>query len=206
MSCSPLGWSEFQSTLPTRGSDCGKNARKGADADFNPRSPRGGATRSNYRGTHFWTISIHAPHEGERLVCSSNCTNTIRISIHAPHEGERQESNALTIDKDLFQSTLPTRGSDVKVVRVIVNSKEFQSTLPTRGSDDVQADKYRRLMQISIHAPHEGERLNRCHQRPICLHFNPRSPRGGATFALSASYVPSIDFNPRSPRGGATLL
>ena len=34
---------------------------------------------------------------------------------------------------------------------------EFQSTLPTRGSDET--DAVLRLMdEISIHAPHEGER------------------------------------------------
>ena len=56
----------------------------------------------------------------------------------------------------------------------------FQSTLPTRGSDlSVQCHLF--FLKISIHAPHEGERRHDiqsvvCHQ-----HFNPRSPRGGAT-------------------------
>ena len=56
----------FQSTLPTRGSD-------------------GKAYKSHYATI----ISIHAPHEGERLLGDCNAI---------PH-GE-------------FQSTLPTRGSD----------------------------------------------------------------------------------------------
>ena len=36
----------FQSTLPTRGSDLVTDALKGEDTDFNPRSPRGGATQA----------------------------------------------------------------------------------------------------------------------------------------------------------------
>ena len=74
----------FQSTLPTRGSD-GRGQRAGSErSHFNPRSPRGGATRY-YRpkGEGKW-ISIHAPHEGERqrksaFVCSisANLLNII---------------------------------------------------------------------------------------------------------------------------------
>ena len=36
------------------------------------------------------------------------------ISIHAPHEGERLAGVGLTSTSDGFQSTLPTRGSDGK--------------------------------------------------------------------------------------------
>ena len=60
----------------------------------------------------------------------------------------------------------------------------FQSTLPTRGSD-VKRRIFSGVVCISIHAPHEGER-----PAPLPLHgisaanFNPRSPRGGATFRL----------------------
>ena len=80
----------FQSTLPTRGSDltaCGYDCGK-AD-DFNPRSPRGGATAGCINSFLNTSISIHAPHEGERLLFSHFLFNSIQISIHAPHEGER---------------------------------------------------------------------------------------------------------------------
>ena len=39
-------------------------------------------------------------------------TNAFTISIHAPHEGERLAGVGLTSTSDGFQSTLPTRGSD----------------------------------------------------------------------------------------------
>src|SRR5690606_25097154 len=56
---------------------------------FNPRSPRGGATRVQ---------------RAEEALAD--------VSIHAPREGERQFGFALDIDTHEFQSTLPARGSD----------------------------------------------------------------------------------------------
>ena len=57
----------FQSTLPTRGSD----------SDI-----------VNLSLT--LVISIHAPHEGERLDELQDVDTEREISIHAPHEGERR--------------------------------------------------------------------------------------------------------------------
>ena len=105
----------FQSTLPTRGSDLGFVATY-TDDD---------------------SVSIHAPHEGERLSASCIRARALNVSIHAPHEGERPWA---------------------------------------AGNPDYALD-------VSIHAPHEGERrqaLSSHHTACVC--FNPRSPRGGATF------------------------
>ena len=126
----------FQSTLPTRGSDRGLDNARATTGDFNPRSPRGGATGLRPCLVAASAISIHAPHEGERLVAPTRQIRVRYISIHAPHEGERL-------------SLLP----------------------PSPQSSN-----------ISIHAPHEGER--RCTLTTFSSpreHFNPRSPRGGAT-------------------------
>ena len=59
--------------------------------------------------------------------------------------------------------------------------------------------------RISIHAPHEGERRPDPGAAGV-RHgdFNPRSPRGGATWPTWASWWSAWNFNPRSPRGGAT--
>ena len=85
-----------------------------APANFNPRSPRGGATLADGRLTGTGGISIHAPHEGERLLlprlifrknhfnprsprggatvsASAVIASFPQISIHAPHEGERRD-------------------------------------------------------------------------------------------------------------------
>ena len=59
----------------------------------------------------------------------------------------------------IFQSTLPTRGSDGIVCTIKFNIMQFQSTLPTRGSDHYFAVDDYYVQFISIHAPHEGERL-----------------------------------------------
>ena len=83
-----------------------------------------------------------------------------------------------------FQSTLPTRGSDGRHGQRDAKKLEFQSTLPTRGSDPCQ----------------------RCAALGSVIYFNPRSPRGGATFIFLLSYQQHPNFNTRSPRGGATLV
>ena len=127
------------------------------------------------------------------------------ISIHAPHEGERH----VTRDKSL-------------TIRAL-----FQSTLPTRGSDYGHIYRHAIAAGISIHAPHEGERrAGALSPSRVGTHFNPRSPRGGATkefyicpredfISIHAphegerlfcppKYAIAPNFNPRSPRGGAT--
>ena len=81
---------KFQSTLPTRGSDfAGIGSTNYVALNFNPRSPRGGATPSCKHCESNLSISIHAPHEGERRLRGANPTRARGISIHAPHEGER---------------------------------------------------------------------------------------------------------------------
>ena len=80
----------FQSTLPTRGSD-GRSCDTAPDRrNFNPRSPRGGATYTCRAYLNYFAISIHAPHEGERRVWLVGNSARDGISIHAPHEGERR--------------------------------------------------------------------------------------------------------------------
>ena len=41
---------------------------------------------------------------------------------------------------------------------ILDNTAKFQSTLPTRGSDGRPAKKVEPIEDVSIHAPHEGER------------------------------------------------
>ena len=87
--------------------------RDNAHLYFNPRSPRGGATKWAAEHDRPWEISIHAPHEGERLDADAGREAYITISIHAPHEGERPHGcRKPSRISCIFQSTLPTRGSD----------------------------------------------------------------------------------------------
>ena len=75
----------FQSTLPTRGSDAIEAVGKAADKSFQSTLPtRGSDIIVQIQGGGLVTISIHAPHEGERqrksaFVCSisANLLNII---------------------------------------------------------------------------------------------------------------------------------
>ena len=147
----------FQSTLPTRGSDSCIVAPNPLVTSFNPRSPRGGATKLWTRRKRSGRVSIHAPHEGERpyLRPRAKTSNTC-FNPRSPRGGATYEYLLCTVDM-LFQSTLPTRGSDQFELSAALATGQFQSTLPTRGSDEsIWVD--RRYENVSIHAPHEGER------------------------------------------------
>ena len=174
-------------------------------------------------------ISIHAPHEGERRLSTISYYFLTEFQSTLPTRGS---DDKLLVHVRLcleFQSTLPTRGSDFTMFAYPAVYCIFQSTLPTRGSDVLRCGILPSSPRISIHAPHEGERPDN-HKRESVYgtHFNPRSPRGGATLSMRwlmaarkifQSTLPTrgsdenrwhtraerTDFNPRSPRGGATL-
>ncbi len=81
---------QFQSTLPTRGSDSALMRWRWSATNFNPRSPRGGATMR-------WVIiqrqllgfQSTLPTRGSDAHAVLSIPIHRRISIHAPHEGER---------------------------------------------------------------------------------------------------------------------
>ena len=153
---------KFQSTLPTRGSDFVRSLSWIRKSDFNPRSPRGGATLLWFSWCAIRAkISIHAPHEGERLSLLPPSPQSSNISIHAPHEGERHAPGAYRLDIINISIHAPHEGERPKYKDHPAVAMLFQSTLPTRGSD---------LLPVAAIG--------------IDLHFNPRSPRGGATAVL----------------------
>ena len=128
---------KFQSTLPTRGSDFGACLREGGiNQYFNPRSPRGGATRFI---RYIWSNII--------------------ISIHAPHEGERPRNKIAAAPLRQFQSTLPTRGSDAVHAVAYGRPQNISIHAPHEGERPIVDLGNNYATTISIHAPHEGERL-----------------------------------------------
>ena len=78
---------------------------------FNPRSPRGGATNGAYDAIARDKFQSTLPTRGSDDIML-HLIEQVRVSIHAPHEGERLAGVGLTSTSDGFQSTLPTRGSD----------------------------------------------------------------------------------------------
>ena len=148
----------FQSTLPTRGSDTRWRHTQNRPCDFNPRSPRGGATQGQGRAGR------QADHFNPR----------------SPRGGATRRGS-------------PYRGP----------LNDFNPRSP-RGGATTQTSKIRRPDMISIHAPHEGERLiddfsNPC---PFCISIH--APHEGERPEWSSTSATQRDFNPRSPRGGAT--
>ena len=126
-------------------------------------------------------ISIHAPHEGERLYTRRLMVGFVPISIHAPHEGERPcRCPKKAFYPVHFNPRSPRGGATWRGEKIKLCCNIFQSTLPTRGSDTF-AHLFALQLAISIHAPHEGERLKLCNRGTHYSYFNPRSPRGGAT-------------------------
>ena len=86
----PIATAEFQSTLPTRGSDdLAARISKLEDKLFQSTLPTRGSDDFVDNLLVDGGISIHAPHEGERLKAMFGQGCTVHISIHAPHEGER---------------------------------------------------------------------------------------------------------------------
>ena len=126
--------------------------------NFNPRSPRGGATRANAR--------------------IRECKKY--FNPRSPRGGATGTGMRMADSPMNFNPRSP-RGGATHQMDICSRHHQFQSTLPTRGSDQ-SARRSIRQRRISIHAPHEGERRCPASQARFRLyHFNPRSPRGGAT-------------------------
>ena len=81
---------------------------------------------------------------------------------------------------------------------------KFQSTLPARGSDLGLEYRAENGQAISIHAPREGERLQKIFNDNAQLIISIHAPREGERRLPVLYAIPLSDFNPRSPRGGAT--
>ena len=150
--------------------------------DFNPRSPRGGATKQGLHVLPYLPrISIHAPREGERRLCP--CGLARRRGYFNPRS-PRGGATGLAVKQHIstsFQSTLPARGSDEEAEAKAAKATKFQSTLPARGSDQMRVG---------------------C--RGSLYHFNPRSPRGGATgWRCTYNEYPNISIH--APREGERL-
>ena len=224
--CSPL---LFQSTLPTMGSDRTdtRPPRRGEGIsihaphegerpfpflvlpfsifDFNPRSPRGGATRFMFLREYCMKFQSTLPTRGSDAEPSPPWWRRQKFQSTLPTRGSDRPASQARFRLCHFNPRSPRGGATVLDLVYISFATTFQSTLPTRGSDDVAPVVHGRKI-ISIHAPHEGERPALCPpRRPRPRHFNPRSPRGGATLQQGkrgSGYTISI----HAPHeGGATI-
>ena len=151
----------FQSTLPTRGSDNALTTSTRRMARFNPRSPRGGATSPNrQRCTPRESFQSTLPTRGSDQYIYATADG-ITVSIHAPHEGERRFACGWRQNRKEFQSTLPTRGSDGYLYQLRKALGCFNPRSPRGGATRHTVLLSCSLYLVSIHAPHEGERRRR---------------------------------------------
>ena len=101
----------------------------------------------------------------------------------------------------IFQSTLPARGA-TRHIGLVSSIAIFQSTLPVGGSDLRRRPKrcisYRFQSTLPV-----GEATGQCHLQNLPKpYFNPRSPRGGATF-LRYHIFQHFPISIHAPRGGS---
>ena len=103
---------------------------------FNPRSPRGGATKALAVLKDFKEVSIHAPHEGERLLYGAGITRANIVSIHAPHEGERRGIRSITtVAGWSFNPRSPRGGATAEKCICMQHFREFTEYYPLRHGD-----------------------------------------------------------------------
>ena len=197
----------FQSTLPTRGSDFSALVFSTVASAISIHAPHEGERLCCIAlTTYALSISIHAPHEGERLFYLLALRHYKRISIHAPHEGERRYcSTQCTAAATNFNPRSPRGGATCSGLIIHWLRDIFQSTLPTRGSDFGQPAMNLQTKGISIHAPHEGERRWTHQGRHPALAISIHAPHEGERRNDgNVQACKAGNFNPRSPRGGAT--
>ena len=128
-----------------------------SEYDFNPRSPRGGATSTLVNPGMEIDISIHAPHEGERLNVSRDKAKNWRA----------------------FQSTLPARGSDYGMIYNLSFVINISIHAPREGERLVLIAQGIKAVRISIHAPREGERQKSMQNRLTTIPISIHAPREG---------------------------
>ena len=80
----------------------------------------------------------------------------------------------------IFQSTLPTRGSDGDIEQITIVVLNISIHAPHEGERPGQGNSPRAERHISIHAPHEGERLILRPPRADYMQFQSTLPTRGS--------------------------
>ena len=169
----------FNPRTPRGGATGVLDSVAGLDLYFNPRTPRGGATfvpvRDSVQNQNF---NPRTP-RGGATPDFHLCIDQLHISIHAPHEGVRLVCQPSLIHIWVFQSTHPTRGCDGAMGN-IMSDYGFQSTHPTRGCDPLSS-RWDGIRTFQSTHPTRGCDTMNLLNRSFTKYFNPRTPRGGAT-------------------------
>ena len=144
----------FQSTHPVWGATPTRCNFIALKTYFNPRTPCGvrrGAGKGRSRGRR---ISIHAPRVGCDLAWVGGSTYVTVISIHAPRVGCDENPFGSQEVGAYFNPRTPC-GVRRSGSGGSADAQEFQSTHPVWGAT-WSNPRWRRVMNISIHAPRVG--------------------------------------------------
>ena len=171
---------------------------RGSLYHFNPRSPRGGATRCPSRSNSCRRyFNPRSPRGGATSVQGSSSVASFDFNPRSPRGGATSGVRpALNLSSD-FNPRSP-RGGATPAVGLVTDMALFQSTLPTRGSDTEIPFDWLLDVGISIHAPHEGERHAGAHAP------NPR-PRFQSTLPTRGSDGRPFEHGGQKPRFQSTL-
>ena len=101
----------FQSTPPARGGDLRAGLKQVFGKCFNPRPPRGGATRT----------AGHTPRPGP-------------VSIHAPRAGGRHSPTAMPIQVRCFNPRPPRGGATLSPTLIVLARRRFNPRPPRGGA------------------------------------------------------------------------
>ena len=169
---------DFNPRSPRGGATRAEKPLSASPGNFNPRSPRGGATESKDAVENFGQISIHAPHEGERRGCAPMRISSVpHISIHAPHEGERR---VWLVGNSGISIHAPHEGERPDLKHHGLRDIVFQSTLPTRGSDAKILTAYKEIGKaFQSTLPTRGSDLRRLWTLTTSRHISIHAPHEG---------------------------
>ena len=191
--------SEFQPTLPLRGTTSRPDKRNLADAGFNPRSPCGERRQTSSECAYLPCFNPRSPcgeRHPRRVACRTRrarfnprspcgerrrtrrwpCARPRCFNPRSPC-GERRTNTAQVDSHSQLQPTLPLRGATYQGLSYS-EICAFQPTLPLRGATCPSRQPPNRPPSVSTHAPLAGSDGSRSDRRTRHPRFNPRSPCG----------------------------
>ena len=136
-----------------------------------------GATRSRRHGSHYVSISTHAPLAGRDVNELTHPSNHRCISTHAPLAGRDEELTDQGKQRCEFQPTRPLRGATAKKFSVSIHT-EISTHAPLAGRDVISVSVDEMNNPISTHAPLAGrdDYRDKCGHRG---HISTHAPLAG---------------------------
>ena len=167
---------------------------------FNPRLPRGEATRSAYTPTPPTPFQSTPPTRGGDSASPSWCADSSGFNPRLPR-GEATVGRRLPQRRRRFNPRLPRGEATASCSVASLLYRCFNPRLP-RGEATASDDGLRSHDPVSIHASHAGRRPASRTARASSASFNPRLPRGEATH-LTGDEEATVWFQSTPPtRGG----